>query len=126
METKQEWHSLADPEMIPWCAKLNSIPGIETLQSCSGHKTGDRSKCEGIYRYETNGQLWFVCDWITREIAFDLAEISTMEQVRMIFFPDGNAVWDLTFQGKNKGVLDESMTSIIKILSLAYELLHGA
>ena len=117
-----DWHELADPEMISWCAKLNAIPGIETRQSCSGHKIGETSKCEGLYRYEASGSLWLVCDWITQEVAFQLAKIPTMEQVRLIFFSwDDDAVWDITFKGKNRDCLDESMESIVKVLSSASE-----
>lgn len=116
-----DWHDLADPEMIEWCARLNAILGAETLQSCSGHKVGDVGKCEGVYRYEANGHLWLACDWITRKVAFDLARIATMEQVRLIFFPEGNAVWDLVFAGNNKGLLDESMSEIVRVLCAASE-----
>ena len=113
----EEWHILADPEMIYWCTRLNAIPGIETRQSCSGHKIGDAGKAEGLYRYEASGGLWFVCDWMTPEVAFDLAKVPTMEQVRLIFFPEGDAVWDLSFAGKNEDCLDESMKAVIQILS---------
>lgn len=114
---KLEWHKLADPEMIGWCAKLNVIPGIETRQSCSGHKVGDIGKAEGVWGYETNGNVWFICDWITPEIAFVLAKIPTMDRVRLLFFPDGDAIWDLSFAGKNKDSLDVSMQAILEVLS---------
>lgn len=32
---KQDW----DPEVVPLCDALNSIPGIQTLESCCGHGT---------------------------------------------------------------------------------------
>jgi len=116
-----DWHALADPEMIPWCARLNAIPGIETRQSCSGHKVGDVSKCEGLYRYESNGQLWLVCDWLDDETAIALSRIATIDLVRLIFFPDGERVWDLSFAGKNKGLLDKSMSEIVCVLQAACE-----
>lgn len=116
LESHCEWHELADAEMIGWCAKLNAIQGIKTYQSCSGHKVGDVGKAEGLYRYEAPGNLWFTCDWMTPEIAFDLARISTVERVRLIFFPEGKAMWDLTFAGKNKDCLDKSMKLILQTL----------
>lgn len=118
LQQEKEWHKLADPEMIYWCARLNAIPGIETRQSCSGHKIGDVGKAEGLYKYEASGSLWFFCDWLTPKIAFDLASISTMERVQLIFFSDvDTAIWDLSFAGKNKDCLDESMEAIMQILS---------
>lgn len=118
---KEEWHELADPEMILWCAQLNAIPGIETRQSCSGHRVGDVSKCEGLYHYEANACLWFVCGWLTKEAAFNLARIPTMERVRLIFFPYGEAVWDLSFAGKNKDCLERSMADILFVLRQAHK-----
>ena len=117
LESCHKWHELADVEMIDWCARLNAIPGVETRQSCSGHRVGDVGKAEGLYAYETNGTLWFICSWMTPDVAFALARIPTMDRVELIFFPDGDAVWDLSFAGKNKNCLAISMGAILQILS---------
>lgn len=113
---KQDWHDLADSEMIYWCDKLNAILGMETRQSCSGHKKGDIGKAEGIWGYETNANLWFVCDWITDDIALRFAKVPTMERVYKMYRPDGEMIWDLHFAGNNKGKLDESMRAILETL----------
>lgn len=34
---KQEYDEYMDVECIPLCNALNSLPGIETLESCCGH-----------------------------------------------------------------------------------------
>ncbi len=54
--------SLPDCSMIRYLTELNSIPGLCTLQSCSGHIKRDvRDQSE----YVTNGGLWI---WLSREM----------------------------------------------------------
>ena len=45
--TKEQWRKGVvrgagepDADIIPWCDLINSLPGVCTLQSCAGHKTG--------------------------------------------------------------------------------------
>ena len=37
-QTGAAGHGDPDPDMIPWCEKLNALPGVCTVQSCSGHR----------------------------------------------------------------------------------------
>lgn len=100
-----------DPEMIPWCEKLNALPGVCTLQSCAGHRDGERG---------TSGHLWL---WLAedearrfRERAFELARNSLMERVSVIYQPWGQEVVELEFRGSPDNQLEASMTAILGFL----------
>lgn len=116
MLTTQRWQpsstpkldsGLPDAEMVPWCLRLNRLPGICTLQSCAGHKRGKR---------HTSGHLWLRLDRRTSR-AFDaraseLAKQSGIESVSVLYRADGQTIASVFFQGNERGRLAVSMRTI--------------
>ena len=106
-------HGYPDPEMILWCDRLNAIPGICTLQSCSGHGPDEQG-------YRSSGHLWLrmsepLAHTFHRR-AFELSEHPAMERVSLIYQSWGHEVVELVFRGVADGMLDESMSVIARWL----------
>ena len=107
---------LPDPDILPWCAKLNSIDGVCTLQSCAGHSG----------RYVQPGHLWL---WLSEDLALafhksapQLAESNLMEAVSTTFTNDGKEIAVITFAGNDRDRLTESMNVILSFFqSLSVE-----
>lgn len=100
-------YGFPDPDMIPWCEKINSIHGVCTLQSCAGHK-GD---------YEIPGHLWI---WLREDLAelFHrrapvLAQYQLIERLSTVYTSGGREVAVITFAGNNRDLLSESMRVIL-------------
>ncbi len=106
--------SLPDPAMVPYLLELNRIPGLCTLQSCSGHVAVDpRDGSE----YITGGHLWL---WSSRAMmkkfysaALGLAQHPEIERLRILFQAHGREIVDIEFQGAAHGELATSMGIII-------------
>ena len=101
---------LPDAEMVPWCLRLNAIPGVCTLQSCAGHG--------GAARRDT-GSLWLrLGARVYRELlphrAQDLLAVRGVERLQTIYCKDGRAVVALTFAGNERRRLQASMTGIAR------------
>jgi hypothetical protein len=97
-----------DPSMIPWCEKINALPGICTLQSCQGHENGERG---------TAGHLWL---WLDEEKArafptraSELAKSENVEAVSLLFKPWDQQVVEVIFRGSPGGKLGASMQEIL-------------
>ncbi len=103
-----------DPEIIPWCEKINSIPGICTLQSCAGHVYGKRS-------VRVSGHFWL---WLSSEKAanfkqraFELARVATIERISTIYQRSGQEVVSIEFRGIPDGQLENSGRAIMTFLA---------
>ena len=101
-----------DPEIIPWCDRLNKIEGVCTLQSCAGHEMGS---VEGGW-----GHLWL---WLSEPIsrafdsrAFELASYPHIDRVERIYGSWGQEVASITFAGDERGLLAESGALILRFL----------
>lgn len=96
-----------DAAVVPWCARLNAIQGVCTLQSCAGH-------IENGYLH--SGHIWLWLDqaksveWDRR--AYELAAARTIERVTRIYSSWGQEVHCVEFQGEERGCLAESMKMI--------------
>lgn len=102
-----------DPEILPWCEKINEIEGICTLQSCAGHPANKHD-------YIHPGQLWL---WMTGEksfafekVALDLAAEDGIETVRKLYQHYGRVIIDIVFKGQGTGDFDKTMSVILKYL----------
>lgn len=98
---------LPDPDMISWCAEINPLPGLCTLQSCAGHKG----------RYRTSGHLWVWMDEERtrrfRERAPDLAVSPCIERVATLYQSDKSEIAAITFAGNDRDLLGESMNVVL-------------
>jgi hypothetical protein len=97
--------------MLPWCDRLNAIPGVCTLQSCAGHAASDG----GVI---APGHLWV---WLDRETsdafdanAFHLAvKTRYIERVAKEYTAWKQEVASITFAGNERGLLHYSMSIIL-------------
>lgn len=105
-----------DDGMTEWCDRLNAIPGVVTLQSCTGHKTGDRGGTGQVHGYEMPGSLWFRVERFSN--AEWLAAQPTIDQVAHLFGRDRLPLWEVLFLGRNRSEqhLQESMRVIEEAL----------
>lgn len=103
-----------DPVVVPWCERINSIPGVCTLQSCAGHECGeDGGRSAGHF------WLWLSSDKAAsfKQRAFELARNATIEKVSTIYQPWGQEVALIEFRGTPDGKLDESCAAIVGFLT---------
>ena len=87
-----------DPIIFPWTDRINAIPHVCTLQSCSGHRTGNGDGSTHVYA----GQLWL---WLTEPAARaayvrlpELAALPEVETARILMI-DGQEILDVIFPG---------------------------
>lgn len=110
-----------DPTIVPWCDRINGLPGVCTLQSCAGHL-----KDGGILH---SGHLWLkLSEQVSaefRQAAFELAGSPGIERVEMIFQPSGEEVASVTFQGDEHDLLQSSMGTIMSFLEEVSRRAHG-
>ncbi len=95
--TKERWRKgiingagEPDADIIPWCDRLNELPGVCTLQSCVGH--------------ETSGHLWLWLDE-QRSREFDrwgyvLARMEGIETVNRKYGSWGQEITAIEFDGR--------------------------
>ena len=102
-----------DPPMISWCAMLNALDGICTMQSCAGHKRADGSLTSGVLwlKLSRNLSARFDC------VAFSLAKQPGIEWVSRLYRGYGEEIASIGFQGNDHSTLDKSMSKILKFLS---------
>ncbi len=94
-----------DTDMASWCFRLNAIPGVCTIQSCAGHRSGD------LFH---SGHLWIRLNDLVSQVfdahALELASnCPPIEQVARLYMSDGQEVAAITFQGNERGSLVVSM-----------------
>ena len=102
-----------DPDIIPWCDRLNAIPGVCTLQSCAGHVN------PGGLR--DAGHLWL---WLDRPMAeaFDshahrlARHVDYIEDVARRYTSWGQEVTVITFAGNECDRLPPSLRLILAFL----------
>jgi hypothetical protein len=101
-----------DPEMIPWCAKLNAIRGVCTLQSCAGHRSVHDNSIA------SPGKLWIRLDPVVSALfdtqAFRLsAKVGHIEEVARLYASWGKEIASITFAGNERDSLNDSMRLIV-------------
>lgn len=86
-----------DPDIINLCNELNKIPGICTIQSCSGHFRNGYREC---------GHLWlrlmedFNKKFVKR--AFMLSSANGIERVSTIYSSWGEEIVNIEFEGNER------------------------
>ena len=102
-----------DADIIPWCARLNAIAGVCTLQSCAGHgRVGPRGG-----RVNMAAHLWLKLDrrmnrWFDRRV-FILAHAPTIECIARRYLPGEGEIVEIVFHGNERGQLARSMQTIV-------------
>ncbi len=100
-----------DPEITPWCGKINALPGVCTLQSCAGHEAGERGQLGHLWlRLNEEKAIAF------NERAFELAQRKCMDRVSLIYQPWGAEVVQIEFRGLPHGQLESSMIELLTFL----------
>ena len=91
--------------MIPICEIINRFPRVCTLQSCAGHKAGERSKAGSGGEAPLMANLWLWFDEVAalrfRDAAMEFAENEYIEYVHTLYQPYGQEILDISFQGNN-------------------------
>lgn len=109
-----------DPDIVPWCNRINALQGICTLQSCAGHRDNGNIVTRP-------GHLWLWMDRLTSKIfdasAFELARHRNVERVERLYTAWGQEIASITFAGNERDRLAESMQAILVFL---HELEHQA
>lgn len=111
-----------DPDMVPWCDRLNALPGVCTVQSCAGHRRADG--------YMSSGHLWVRLDEGMAQAfdrrALDLAAHDYIEEVARVYKPWGAEVASITFAGNERNLLPTSMGTILRFFATLAEETLGA
>ncbi len=97
-----------DADIVPWCDRLNELPGICTIQSCAGHSDGNAVQ---------SAHLWV---WMSREVAerFDrkafllLRNRDALDWISRHYLHGGKEIASITFFGNERGNLEKSIRSI--------------
>ena len=101
-----------DPSMNPWCDAINALPGVCTVQSCSGHRRDIGSL--------SSGGLWLRLDEPASNrfdsLAFELARKPGIERVYRLYSSWGEEIADISFQGEEYGCLNETMETVMEFL----------
>ena len=101
-----------DPGIVPWCDKINSLPGICTLQSCQGHRHDDAIE---------PGHLWLwlseaAADRFDRAATYLATERAVIERVSWHYLDDGKKIASVTFRGNERDALEISAATIFGFL----------
>lgn len=86
-----------DAEIVPYCTRINNVPGVVTLQSCAGHLQ-DRT-------HHTAGQLWIAFSKPMAHAAYiGLPVLALHPRVDRLSFiwVGGREIFDITFDGLNR------------------------
>jgi len=121
-------HGYPDPEMFPWCDRLNALSRLCTLQSCAGHRCTPElqcSHCEAEHlrlgaepeAHVWNGQLWLWPDEKLARWCYDhLSSLALLkpriDKVGLLWYVDNKEIIDIQFQGAGHGQLENSMSNL--------------
>ncbi len=117
--TRHAWHTgeingpgEPDADIVPWCDRINELPGICTLQSCAGH-------CDG--KFKSDGHLWLWMDHVVHSRfhanAFLLLQSEDhIDSLSTLYLHDGKEAAFIAFYGNGHDRLDASMTLIYGFL----------
>ncbi len=100
-----------DPEIVPWCERINELDGICTLQSCAGHLDGEHG-------HEGHIWLWLDRDRLNelQDRGIELADRNGIERVSVIYQPWGQEIVEVCFKGVPADRLDSSMGVVLGFL----------
>ena len=116
-----------DDGIRPYLDRLNAIPGLCTLQSCTGHLIAKHDDGSTTKR---SGQFWIHLDQqmhkVFRENVFAFAAHPNMEEVSTMYQPwsGGQEIVEILFQGHGDGKFEESVEFIIGFFERLAWLVH--
>ena len=101
-----------DREIVPWCDRINQLPGLCTLQSCAGHKDGDTL---------VSGHLWLLmsqsaADRFDRTAFLLLRNEDSIEQISWLYQHEGKKIASIIFAGNERESLETSISLIFGFL----------
>lgn len=120
---KEGGHGYQDPAISPWCDRLNALPGVCTIQSCSGHAFPDGSRTSAHLWVRLNSPLAA----LFHQEAFGLAsDTRHVERLATIYEPMDGEIVEVIFVGSERNQLEESMIRILEFFrSLSDRLTSG-
>ncbi len=98
----------ADIELLPYLLVINAIPGVYTLQSCTGHLPHERKYCAD-YPY---GELWVSLPEVV-DLSESPCQATWVDPER---FDDDKRVVSFKFGGHPAGSLDRDLRAITDYL----------
>lgn len=82
----EESAALLDPPIVPWLERLNAIPGIETLQSCSGDHPGA----------ETSAHVW-IAGRLPHSLCLEIGRLDGVEDLSILYEREAFPVTEVRF-----------------------------
>lgn len=82
----EESAALLDPSIVPWLERLNAIPGIETLQSCSGDHPGA----------ETPAHVW-IAGRLPHSLCREIGRLDGVEDLSILYEREAFPVTEVRF-----------------------------
>ena len=109
-EGDQPGRGFPDADVIPWCGRLNAIPGVCTIQSCAGHRNDDGTL--------TTAGVWIRLDEKRAKAfharAFELAaQAPHIERVAVVYTSWGQEIATIDFAGNERGLLADSLEILV-------------
>ena len=100
-----------DPDIVPLCDALNRLPGVCTLQSCTGHSANDSDGpvYSGVMWLRLNQRMTHRFE----EQAHRLAAEQVIDRVGKIYCEDGKETVTIEFKGNETGLLAESVSVVL-------------
>ena len=132
-----------DPDILPWCFRLNDLEGVCTFQSCQGHlittpayQAPHRKTPDEEFWYQAYLYLWLSGSMMKRfdKAVYVLVEQRNVSIVRRVYsvkwqqYGEAIDLVEIRFHGAERNKLDRSMAAIFdffKGLSKGFQKLGG-
>ncbi len=115
---------LVDADIVPWCDRLNEIPGVCTIQSCAGHGNAVAG------HVGSPGVLWLrLSQELSAALDADAFRLSArkpyIEQVSRFYASWGKEIASITFAGNERDSLHRSMRLIVAFFRSLHAKAHA-
>lgn len=97
-----------DADIIPWCDRINALPGVCTLQSCAGHVKNGTIETAHLWLWmsETAAKVF------DREVFALLGHRERIDWISKHYLHDGKEITAVTFCGNERDLLASSLDLI--------------
>lgn len=101
-----------DPDIVPWCDRINLLPGICTLQSCQGHRCDSAIEPAHLWLWLSEG----AANRFDRGAAYLATDRAVIERISWHYLDDGKKIASITFYGNERDTLGSSAATIYGFL----------
>ena len=101
-----------DADVVPWCDRINELPGICTLQSCAGHDQGGTIQSAHLW-------IWMsatVAERFNRNAFLMYRNRDAIDSLSRHYLRDGKEIASITFFGNERDRLEESLMFVFGFL----------